>query len=45
MIATDPGGFFAMLFAMTLAVYATRAGGFWLIGRACNACWRRCPAP
>jgi uncharacterized membrane protein len=34
MIATDPGGFFAMLFAMTLAVYATRAGGFWLIGRA-----------
>jgi branched chain amino acid efflux pump len=33
MIATDPAGFFAMLLAMTLAVYATRAGGFWLIGR------------
>jgi uncharacterized membrane protein len=33
MIATDPAGFFGMLPAMTHAVYATRAGGFWLIGR------------
>ena len=33
MIASDPGGFFALLAAMTLVVYASRAGGFWLIGR------------
>ncbi|HEY0224023.1 MAG TPA: AzlD domain-containing protein [Pseudolabrys sp.] len=33
MIAHDPPGFFALLAAMTLVVYATRAGGFWLIGR------------
>ena len=33
MIASDPAGFFALIAAMTLVVYATRAGGFWLIGR------------
>jgi uncharacterized membrane protein len=33
MIARDPLGFFALLATMTLVVYATRAGGFWLIGR------------
>ena len=33
MIQSDPLGFFALLAAMTLAVYASRAGGFWLIGR------------
>jgi uncharacterized membrane protein len=33
MIASDPLGFFVLLAAMTLVVYATRAGGFWLIGR------------
>jgi uncharacterized membrane protein len=33
MIANDPLGFFAALAAMTLVVYATRIGGFWLIGR------------
>jgi uncharacterized membrane protein len=33
MIASDPFGFFGLLAAMTLVVYATRAGGFWLIGR------------
>jgi uncharacterized membrane protein len=33
MIATDPAGYLATLAAMTLVVYASRAGGFWLIGR------------
>ncbi len=33
MIASDPAGFFLLLAAMTLVVYLTRAGGFWLIGR------------
>ena len=33
MIQSDPLGFFALLAAMTLTVYASRAGGFWLIGR------------
>jgi uncharacterized membrane protein len=33
MIANDPAGFFGLLAAMTLVVYATRIGGFWLIGR------------
>lgn len=33
MITRDPLGFFALLATMTLVVYATRAGGFWLIGR------------
>jgi uncharacterized membrane protein len=33
MIQSDPAGFFALLAAMTLVVYLTRAGGFWLIGR------------
>jgi uncharacterized membrane protein len=30
---SDPLGYAAVLAAMTLTVYATRAGGFWLIGR------------
>ena len=29
----DPFGFAAVIVAMTIAVYLTRAGGFWLIGR------------
>jgi uncharacterized membrane protein len=29
----DPLGWFAVLAAMTVAVYVTRAGGYWLIGR------------
>ena len=29
----DPFSWFAVLAAMTLAVYITRAGGYWLIGR------------
>ena len=33
MIASDPAGFLGLLAAMTLVVYLTRAGGFWLIGR------------
>lgn len=33
MIEKDPLGFCAMLAALTVAVYLTRAGGFWLIGR------------
>ena len=33
MIDRDPLGFAAILLAMTLAVYLTRAGGFWLMGR------------
>ena len=33
MIASDPAGFFVLLAGMTLVVYLTRAGGFWLIGR------------
>lgn len=32
MIASDPLGFAASLLAMTLAVFAMRAGGYWLIG-------------
>jgi len=31
--ASDPLGFAGMLAAMTIAVYLTRAGGYWLIGR------------
>ena len=33
MIERDPLGFAAILMAMMVAVYITRAGGFWLIGR------------
>jgi uncharacterized membrane protein len=33
MIESDPLGFAAILAAMTFAVYVTRAGGYWLIGR------------
>jgi uncharacterized membrane protein len=33
MIERDPLGFAAILLAMLLAVYVTRAGGFWLMGR------------
>lgn len=29
----DPLGWFAVIAAMTVAVYLTRAGGYWLIGR------------
>jgi uncharacterized membrane protein len=29
----DPLGWFAVIAAMTVAVYVTRAGGYWLIGR------------
>jgi uncharacterized membrane protein len=29
----DPLGWIAIVLAMALAVYLTRAGGFWLIGR------------
>jgi len=29
----DPLGWIAVIAAMTLTVYLTRAGGFWLIGR------------
>lgn len=29
----DPLGWFAVVAAMTVAVYITRAGGYWLIGR------------
>ena len=33
MIERDPLGFAAILLAMLVAVYITRAGGFWLMGR------------
>lgn len=33
MIDSDPLGFAAALAAMTLTVYLSRAGGYWLIGR------------
>lgn len=33
MIDKDPLGFIALLAAMTVVVYLTRAGGYWLIGR------------
>jgi uncharacterized membrane protein len=33
MIESDPRGFLALLAAMIGAVYLTRAGGYWLIGR------------
>jgi len=33
MIESDPKGYIALLAAMTVAVYLTRAGGYWLIGR------------
>src|ERR1700694_4842334 len=33
MIERDPFGFAAILLAMLVAVYISRAGGFWLIGR------------
>ncbi len=29
----DPLGFAAVIMVMTIAVYLTRAGGYWLIGR------------
>ena len=29
----DPLGFAAVIIVMTIAVYLTRAGGYWLIGR------------
>jgi uncharacterized membrane protein len=33
MIESDPLGFAAALAAMTVTVYLSRAGGYWLIGR------------
>lgn len=33
MIDSDPLGFIAALAAMTVTVYLSRAGGYWLIGR------------
>jgi uncharacterized membrane protein len=33
MIESDPKGFLALLAAMIVTVYLTRAGGYWLIGR------------
>jgi uncharacterized membrane protein len=33
MIESDPFGFAAALAAMTLTVFLSRAGGYWLIGR------------
>lgn len=33
MIQSDPAGFLGLVAVMTLVVYLTRAGGFWLIGR------------
>jgi uncharacterized membrane protein len=33
MIENDPLGFAAALAAMTVTVYLSRAGGYWLIGR------------
>ena len=33
MIDSDPLAFFAALAAMTVTVYLSRAGGYWLIGR------------
>ena len=33
MIERDPLGWLAVLAAMTVAVYVSRAGGYWLIGR------------
>lgn len=33
MTESDPAGFAAIIAAMTVAVYVTRAGGYWLIGR------------
>lgn len=33
MFESDPFGFAAVLAAMTVTVYLTRAGGYWLIGR------------
>ena len=33
MTETDPLGFAAIVLAMALAVYLTRVGGYWLIGR------------
>lgn len=33
MIERDPFGFAAILLAMVVAVYLTRAGGFWVMGR------------
>jgi uncharacterized membrane protein len=33
MSAHNPIGFAGLLLAMTLAAFATRAGGYWLIGR------------
>jgi uncharacterized membrane protein len=33
MIARDPLGFAALLAAMMVAVFAMRAGGYWLLGR------------
>lgn len=33
MIESDPIGFIAVLAAMTITVYLTRAGGYWLMGR------------
>lgn len=33
MIERDPLGFIAIIAAMTVAVYLTRVGGYWLIGR------------
>ena len=32
-IRSDPFGFFTLVLMMTIIVYATRIGGFWLIGR------------
>jgi uncharacterized membrane protein len=33
MIESDPKSYIALLAAMTCAVYLTRAGGYWLMGR------------
>ncbi|MBI3704569.1 MAG: AzlD domain-containing protein [Rhizobiales bacterium] len=33
MIERDPFGYIMVIFAMTVAVYLTRAGGYWLMGR------------
>lgn len=33
MIESDPKSYFLLLAAMTCAVYLTRAGGYWLMGR------------
>jgi uncharacterized membrane protein len=46
----DPLGWFLVIAAMTVTVYVTRAGGYWLIGRVaigkrCARCSTHCRAP